>query len=1570
MKSRNAFLTLVFSILTLMSFSTYAADSTGKIIIVPLNGFDSTAAATPVGGNFKTTIGEQRLEVFEHAAFLWSTILDLDYDIKVEVQFTALTCSASSATLGYAGPNRVSKINNVWYSTAQANQIQKTDTSGTYNDIYADFNSSIDNGCYNGAPNGWYYGLDNNEPADQEALLDVVLHEIAHGLGFLTFVDGGTGALFNSYIDAYSKHLYDYSRSKSWSSMSDAERLASNNDDALVWSGTYGNADASSKGYSTGIVNGDIKIHAPSSYASGSSISHISTILSPNQLMEPYNTDDGVSPDLEVAMFKDIGYKLKSELAGNTKPVANSYSINVPTNGNVSLDYTANSSEYDGDNINFWKYTTEPSNGTISDMYNGFATYTPNPGFTGSDTVKWVVYDSRMTVSDEGTITFIVGDANIAPVANDDYYDVTSEIYATLNVTVNDTDNDGSVDATSLSIISQASNGTVTIDGTNLRYTSNNGYTGADSFTYAVNDNDGDTSNTATVSLTVHARDIRAVTDDDTFVFNSNTTSSLADVVNNDSDADAITTVLSRFTLTSLPSNGSVTVIGGVPHYTPNTDYVGSDSFTYKISGEGYTPWDSLDATVSITVIDSNTSPVANNDSVSTNEDTMASISPLNNDSDDAPLNLLTLTIVSLPSNGSVVKSGVNFQYTPNANFHGSDSFTYKLTDSGGKDSSVATVTVTVNSVNDLPVANNDSLTVNEDQSGNVFILANDTDADGDVLTYINVNVSQPSNGSVGVESDKVVYTPSANFSGTDSFTYTVSDGTGNSNSATVNVTVSPVVDPAVVENTTVATTEDYDLAPVNLMNYVTAGDNSVASIEISTPASHGVATISGTNLEYTPNANFAGVDTVSYTATDLNGITSNVGVVTINVLAVNDNPVANDDTLSVTRSSTVLHILGNDDDIEDSNSSLAITIVSQPSNGALSVSGTTVSYLVDDSSAATTDSFTYKLTDTEGAESSVANVNINIVSAQAPVSNLDVYSVSEDGSVTMSVTDNDTGDQTFDSVNVSVQPSNGIATVSGLNITYVPNTDFSGQDTFSYVVVDNLGLTSNASQVTVNVSEVNDAPVANNDTLTAVHATETDLKVILNDVDEDISTLNVVVVSAPNHGSFTIQGSIIKYKSNGLFNYTSDSLTYKVIDSHGSTSNVATVDINISHTVPTPVVQNDSYVVADNTTTILNVLFNDTYGTNDLTISIVNDVSNGTLYTYSDRVEYESNSTGSDSFTYTISDELGQVSSTAIVNISIVDSVMVETSDDFVNVNEDNMIVIDVLNNDNVTNFNVLSIKQRANKGDVVVNEDNNLEYTPYSNEVGADSFTYMVTDASGNTSTSSVFVTIVNDNTDFLAVSDSVTVIEDSSVNVDVTFNDILESNNHIVLIKSSPSNGNAEINNSNITYTPTSNFNGSDSFTYAVLNLDTDTESNTTTVNVIVGAANDAPVAVADVFYMNGGEYNELTLLNNDSDMDGDSLTVKIVSFPSNGVLAVNGDSVFYEAAYNYEGTDTLTYYVEDASGAQSDTVSVEIHVAEVRNSNSVNLGNSNSSSGGSLGLFALLLLGLIGLARRKS
>ncbi len=223
------------------------AASAATIVIInndgPGEGFNDTTPATPVGGNLGTTIGQQRLNLFEHAAVIWGGMLDSDVTIRIAATFDPLFCNSSSAVLGAAGPFVIhrdftgAEWTGTWYHAALANKRAGTDLSSTNPDIQAQFNSSIDNNaaCLSGT--NWYYGFDGNEGADVE-LLPVLLHEFGHGLGFSTLVDEGTGAEFNGFPDVFERHILDNTTGIHWHDMSDAQRVASaTNTGNLVWDG-------------------------------------------------------------------------------------------------------------------------------------------------------------------------------------------------------------------------------------------------------------------------------------------------------------------------------------------------------------------------------------------------------------------------------------------------------------------------------------------------------------------------------------------------------------------------------------------------------------------------------------------------------------------------------------------------------------------------------------------------------------------------------------------------------------------------------------------------------------------------------------------------------------------------------------------------------------------------------------------------------------------------------------------------------------------------------------------------------------------------------------------------------------------------------------------------------------------------------------------------------------------------------------------------------------------------------------------------------------------------------------
>jgi hypothetical protein len=206
----------------------------------PDEGFNDGNVATPVGGNPGTTIGAQRLFVFQTAANIWGALLQSSVEIQVLAQFNPQTCTATSGVLGSAAPTALDRnfpgaiFTNTWYHEALASKLAGVDLSASA-DINATFNSNV--GMANCLSVGWYYGIDGNE-GDQIELLPVVLHELGHGLGFSTQTNGQTGAYFMSFPHVFDRFLYNPATGLHWNQMTAAQRAASAlTCTNLVWDG-------------------------------------------------------------------------------------------------------------------------------------------------------------------------------------------------------------------------------------------------------------------------------------------------------------------------------------------------------------------------------------------------------------------------------------------------------------------------------------------------------------------------------------------------------------------------------------------------------------------------------------------------------------------------------------------------------------------------------------------------------------------------------------------------------------------------------------------------------------------------------------------------------------------------------------------------------------------------------------------------------------------------------------------------------------------------------------------------------------------------------------------------------------------------------------------------------------------------------------------------------------------------------------------------------------------------------------------------------------------------------------
>ena len=297
-------------------------------------GFNDPTPAAPVGRNPGTTLGEQRLYVYQYAADVWSPRLQGSVPVVVSASFADLGGSATSAVLGFARPSTIHRdfpgaaLDKTWYVAALANQMNGEDQNDlipaecpvtllglTCPEIESKFNGSVDGDEVLGAVD-FYYGLDGASGGDID-FLSVVLHEIGHGLGVIGFIDPSTGAKFFDYDDAYIRNCTDPDRNpRGLADMSDLQRqLAIVNDGNLQWTGDAVVAN-SGKLTSGTHENGAVQLYAPATWRSGSSLSHFDTDVTPNELMEPFlNSPAPHNMTLTVAMMKDIGWKTKAKPA-------------------------------------------------------------------------------------------------------------------------------------------------------------------------------------------------------------------------------------------------------------------------------------------------------------------------------------------------------------------------------------------------------------------------------------------------------------------------------------------------------------------------------------------------------------------------------------------------------------------------------------------------------------------------------------------------------------------------------------------------------------------------------------------------------------------------------------------------------------------------------------------------------------------------------------------------------------------------------------------------------------------------------------------------------------------------------------------------------------------------------------------------------------------------------------------------------------------------------------------------------------------------------------------------------
>ncbi|HVZ21325.1 MAG TPA: Ig-like domain-containing protein, partial [Vicinamibacterales bacterium] len=936
-----------------------------------------------------------------------------------------------------------------------------------------------------------------------------------------------------------------------------------------------------------------------------------------------------------------------------------------------------------------------------------------------------------------------------------------------------------------------------------------------------------------------------------------------------------------------------------------------------------------------------NHAPLANGGTLQLNEDTAASVVLVATDPDG---DTLGFTIVAAPAHGVLSGVAPNLTYTPAPDFNGSDSFTFKAND-GQSDSNVAAVAITVLPVNDRPVADSRPLVLAEDTAASVILSG--SDVDGDALTFSVVN--GPGHGALSGTAPNLTYTPAANYNGPDAFTYVASDGSLTSAAATVSITVTPVNDAPVAIDRSYSVSEGSTVA-ITLTGSDVDGD--ALTFQRLTSPSNGSLTGTAPNFVYRPNANFNGVDSFTFTASD-GQATSAPGTIAINVTNLNFAPVANSAAAQTNEDVPVVVTLTASDQDGDP---LAFSIVAPPQHGTLgSVASTgngtaTVNYTPAENYNGL-DSFTFKARDTASADSNVATISLTIHSVNdAPTADSRSVQTDEDVPLAIQLTGSDIEQSALTYV-VVTQPQHGALSGAAPNVTYTPAADYNRPDSFTFKVNDGQ-LDSTAATISIDVRPVNDAPVAAAQAATTNE--DASLTLTLTATDVENSALTFAIVTPPQHGTV---GSITAVSANSAsVVYTpapdyngADSFTFKANDG-GKDSEPASLTLTIVPQNDAPVATGQDLVQPQDTPFDFTLSATDVDG-DALSYTIVRPPAHGALSGTAPNLTFtpDFNYRGSDSLVFKAND--GQVDSneaTIAFTMTPVSHPPVASSGSPVTLDEDASATIVLpasdLDGDALSYF-IVAPPQHGTLGPVTIaNGVATVTYTPTANYNGADSFTFKASDGAADSNEASIAITIRAVNDAPVASAQTVATDEDTPVAFALTATDV-DGDALSYVVVAPPAHGTLSGTAPNLTYTPAADYNGPDSFTFKVIDP-VAAESNVATVSLAVAPVNDAPVAANKS--VTTDEDTSVAIVLTATDVDSASLTFAVVTPPQHGTLSGLAPNLVYQPAADFNGSDTFTYKANDGA-LDSAPATVSIAIAPVNDAPIANPLTISTSSG---------------------
>ncbi|AZQ85138.1 tandem-95 repeat protein [Colwellia sp. Arc7-635] len=1286
----------------------------------------------------------------------------------------------------------------------------------------------------------------------------------------------------------------------------------------------------------------------------------------------------------------------------NTPPIANNDNYEINEDESLTANILDNDQDPEGQLIQLDSILQQPFNGVLDFDDIGNITYQPSPNFNGIDSFSYRIIDTEGAIS-EAMVVFNILPVNDSPVAVDDVYGV--DVRGSISLDEgNLLSNDSDIDSDTLSVLTTPIEGpqkgtlVLNADGS-FSYQSFEVLVDNDQFVYQIRDDQGATAN-ATVQILANGdisppialNDVYQVDEDETLVIASIDLG----ILSNDSDPNSLPFELLEDLITD-PEHGQLNLaLNGTFTYIPNSNFFGVDQFQYQIKNSAGML---AQAFVTITVEPAGDIPIALDDNYQAEEDMNLIVSAISglliNDIDfDDSILIVNTTPISPPQKGQLVlANNGGFSYMPSADFSGIDSFTYQVINAAGL-TNTANVNITVMPRNDAPIAADDTATTNEDTSIVVDVIANDIDVDGDAIFLLSVD-----NAIASIENNTLRITPPENFFGQLSVSYEISDGVNETATASLFVTVLPVNDIPSALDDNYSTFEDTLLDVLitgagHLLDNDSDVDGDTLTIN-TTPVSNvnnGSLNLSSNgSFRYIPNSNFSGSDSFIYQVSDGNGGSAQA-TVNLTINGVNDTPVLTADSYSVDEDNElrllvgdINQLLSNDSDADGDTLTVNTTPITTTSNGSLTLNSDGSFSYNPQLDFNGTDSFIYEVSDGHGASAQASvSLTVNPVN-DIPLLTNDSYAIDEDLTLTKLVGDIDQllsndSDADGDTLTINTTPVSNVNNGS-LNLSsngsfrYIPNSNFSGSDSFIYQVSDGNG---GSAQATVNltINAVNDTPVLTADSYSVDEDNELrllvgDINQLLSndsDADGDTLTVNTTPITTTSNGSLTLN-------SDGSFSYNpqldfngTDSFIYEVSDGHGASAQ-ASVSLTVNPVNDIPLLTNDSYGIDEDLTLtkllgdIDQLLSNDSdadgdtltvntvpvVGTNHGALTLNNDGS--FIYIPTD------NYNGSDSFIYQVNDgQGGTAQASATLTINAINDIPVagDNSYNFIQNTTLNVLpgnVNHLLANDNDIDGDALTVDttpvNNVINGTLTLNTDGSFSYVPSTNFNGIDSFTYKVTDSNGGSAEAIVTLTSVTINHLPVANADSYTFNEDTPLIKLISDSDHLLTNDSdadgdALTVNTTPvsnvSSGSLTLNNNgSFSYIPRPNFHGTDSFTYEISDVNGDVAQ--ASVTLVVNSINDVPVAVndsysfAEDFTWERRVTDGDQLLSNDSDADGDTLVVNTtpVSNVSNGTLTLNNDGSFlYVPDSDFSGIDNFTYQISDGNGGSAQaSVTLIVH-----------------------------------------